>query len=197
MAGLGEMNLQVGADISGLTAGMAKADKAVSDFGSKAGASLNKAGSGVTDFSNKATAGFSKVNAAATKMGSTVTAGSNTAGQSLINLGRIAQDAPFGFIGIQNNINPLLESFQRLKVETGSTSAAFKSLAAGMVGGAGIGLAVSVVTGALTLLAQNGFFSSKKAANEAADAAGALASPPSAFGTAIFDEKAVPTEPDL
>src|SRR3954467_2548818 len=31
---------------------------------------------------------------------------SATAGQSLTNLSRIAQDAPYGFIGIANNINP-------------------------------------------------------------------------------------------
>jgi hypothetical protein len=57
------------------------------------------------------------------KLGGSV-AGINQASNALMNLGRIAQDAPFGFIGIQNNINPLLESFQRLKAETGSTSAA-------------------------------------------------------------------------
>ena len=40
-----------------------------------------------------------------------VTKGSNEATASLINLSRVAQDAPYGFIGIANNINPLLESF--------------------------------------------------------------------------------------
>jgi len=95
---------------------------------------------------------------------------SNTAGQSLTNLGRIAQDAPFGFIGIQNNINPLLESFQRLKVETGSTGSAFKALAGSLVGAGGIGLAVSVATGLLTVLAQSGFFKAKKGADETSQA---------------------------
>jgi hypothetical protein len=95
---------------------------------------------------------------------------SNTAGQSLTNLGRIAQDAPFGFIGIQNNINPLLESFQRLKVETGSTGGALKALAGSLVGAGGIGLAVSVATGLLTVLAQQGFFKTEKAADSAAEA---------------------------
>ena len=50
--------------------------------------------------------------------------GSNQATMALTNLGRVVQDAPYGFIGIANNINPLLESFQRLKVETGSTKQA-------------------------------------------------------------------------
>lgn len=79
----------------------------------------------------------------------------DVAGQSLTNLGRIAQDAPFGFIGIQNNINPLLESFQRLKAETGSTGAAFKALGSGLLGAGGLGFAVSIVTSLLTVFTMN------------------------------------------
>jgi hypothetical protein len=113
-------------------------------------------------------------NTAATQLGKVSTSlggvakASNTAGQSLTNLGRIAQDAPFGFIGIQNNINPLIESFGRLKAETGSTGGAFKALIGSLAGAGGIGLAVSVVTGALTVLAQKGFFKTAEAADEAA-----------------------------
>ena len=96
--------------------------------------------------------------------------GTNTAAFALTNLGRVAQDAPFGFIGIQNNLNPLLESFQRLRAESGSTSGALKALGSSLIGGAGIGLAISVVTGLLTVLAQNGFFKSTKAAEENTEA---------------------------
>lgn len=81
-----------------------------------------------------------------------VTAGANQAGLALTNLGRVAQDAPFGFIGIQNNINPLLESFQRLKLETGSTGGALKALGSSLIGAGGLGLAVSLVTSALTFM---------------------------------------------
>lgn len=105
------------------------------------------------------------------QMGGNLTKGANQATNALTNFGRIAQDAPFGIIGITNNINPLLESFQRLKVETGSTSAAFKALGAGLMGPAGIGIAVSLATSALTVLAMNGFFRSEKAADAAAEAA--------------------------
>jgi hypothetical protein len=97
-------------------------------------------------------------------------AGTNTAAFALTNLGRVAQDAPFGFIGIQNNLNPLLESFQRLRAESGSTGAALKALGGSLLGGAGIGLAISVVTGLLTVLTQNGFFKSTKAAEENTEA---------------------------
>jgi len=80
-----------------------------------------------------------------------VTKGSNQAANALTNLGRVAQDAPFGFIGIQNNLNPLLESFQRLKAESGSTGGALKALAGSLIGPAGLGLALSV--GSALLLA--------------------------------------------
>jgi hypothetical protein len=88
-------------------------------------------------------------------LGGSVANGAKSAGFALQNLGRVAQDAPFGFIGIQNNIQPLLESFQRLKVESGSTGGALKALASSLVGGGGLLLAVSLVTSALTVLAQN------------------------------------------
>lgn len=87
---------------------------------------------------------------------SNLNAGSAQAGQSLQNLSRIAQDAPFGFIGIANNINPLVESFGRLKAETGSTGGALKALVSGLSGPAGLGLAFGVVTAAISF-AQMGF----------------------------------------
>ena len=71
---------------------------------------------------------------------------SNQATNALTNLSRVAQDAPYGFIGIANNLNPLLESFQRLQKESGSTSSALKSMAQGLIGPAGIGLALGVVS---------------------------------------------------
>jgi len=70
----------------------------------------------------------------------------NDATNALSNLSRVAQDAPYGFIGIANNLNPLLESFQRLQTRSGSATEALKSMAAGLVGPAGIGLALGVVS---------------------------------------------------
>lgn len=74
---------------------------------------------------------------------------SNQATLALSNLGRVAQDAPFGFIGIANNLNPLLESFQRLKVSTGTTGGALKALGTSMLGPAGLGVALSIVSSLL------------------------------------------------
>lgn len=92
--------------------------------------------------------------------------GSEQADQALVNVGRVAQDLPFGFIGIQNNLNPLLESFQRLKASTGSTGTALKSLAGSLVGAGGLGLALSVVSAGI-LIYQNGIAGFNKKTEEA------------------------------
>jgi ElaB/YqjD/DUF883 family membrane-anchored ribosome-binding protein len=95
------------------------------------------------------------ISKAANGIGKTLPAGANQATNALTNLGRVVQDAPFGFIGIANNINPLIESFQQLKVETGSTKGALASLASGLIGAGGLGFAVSVVTSLLTVFSMN------------------------------------------
>jgi hypothetical protein len=71
---------------------------------------------------------------------------SDRATNALTNLSRVAQDAPYGFIGIANNLNPLLESFQRLQKESGSAGNALKAMAQGLMGPAGIGLALGAVS---------------------------------------------------
>jgi len=65
---------------------------------------------------------------------------------ALTNLSRVAQDAPYGFMGIANNINPLLESFQRLSKETGSAGGALKAMVGGLMGPAGLGFAVGALS---------------------------------------------------
>jgi hypothetical protein len=71
------------------------------------------------------------------------TKSSNEAMMATTNLGRVMQDLPFGFIGIANNLNPLLESFQRLSKESGGLKGAMKALAGSVMGAGGIGLALS------------------------------------------------------
>ena len=99
---------------------------------------------------------------------SNLNTGSSQAAQSLQNLSRIAQDAPYGFIGIANNINPLVESFGRLKAETGSTGGALKALVGGLSGVGGLGLAFGVVTAAISF-AQIGFSAWTRSSKEAKD----------------------------
>ncbi len=53
------------------------------------------------------------------------------------------------YIGIANNLNPLLESFQRLSKDAGGAGGALKQMAAGLMGPAGIGLALGAVSSIL------------------------------------------------
>lgn len=78
----------------------------------------------------------------------------NQAGFALTNLNRVVQDAPFGFIAIQNNLDPLLSSFQQLKVQTGSVGGALKALGSSLMGGAGIAVGLSLVTSLITTAIQ-------------------------------------------
>lgn len=85
-----------------------------------------------------------------------------SASSAVLDFSRIIQDSPYGFIGIANNIDAFSASLSRLKEgakETGTTvgSVLLKSLS----GGAGIGLAISAVTAAVTF-ATNGFGSWSK-----------------------------------
>jgi hypothetical protein len=95
------------------------------------------------------------------------------ANTSIVNLSRVVQDAPFGFIGIANNIDPLLQSFQQLKAQTGSVGGAFKALGSSLMGGAGLALAVSTVSSLLVVYGDR-LFGSSKAAKEAKSAADKL-----------------------
>ena len=107
---------------------------------------------------------------ATTQMGAAfrnVAPASNQATQALVNVSRVAQDAPYGFLGIANNLNPLLESFQRLKETTGSTGSALKQMAQGLMGPAGIGLALGVVSSLLVVFGDK-LFKTKSVAEVAA-----------------------------
>ena len=76
----------------------------------------------------------------------TLGSASNQANQALINSGRVLQDLNYGFVGIANNLNPLLESFQRLgdkATDTGTTIK--KELLSALAGPAGIGVALSLI----------------------------------------------------
>jgi len=95
---------------------------------------LNQASQSVTNFGNTVRANL-KPTADATN--------------ALSNLSRVAQDAPYGFMGIANNLNPLLESFQRLSKESGGAGSALKALVGGLTGPAGIGLALGAVSSAV------------------------------------------------
>jgi hypothetical protein len=108
--------------------------------------------------SNNAAKGLEAINKAAAQTSAELpklTKATGQGTQTLINFGRVVQDAPFGIIGIANNIDPLIQSFTSLKASTGSAGAAFKALAGSLIGPAGIALAISTVTSLLIVFAQN------------------------------------------
>lgn len=139
-----EIQIRIGGDPSGFN----KAARDAAQSTDRLRNSLKDAAGAMPGFNNAAAA-------AGATLTNKVAPGANQATNAMLNLGRIVQDAPFGFIGIANNINPLLESFQRLKAETGSTGGALKALGASLAGGAGLGLAVSLLTSGLTLFAMS------------------------------------------
>lgn len=71
---------------------------------------------------------------------------SNEANQVLINSGRVLQDLNYGFMGIANNLNPLQESFSRLGAKTKEGTSVFGELKDALMGPAGIGVALSLVS---------------------------------------------------
>ena len=79
-----------------------------------------------------------------------VASGSNKASNALTDVSRIAQDLPFGLIGIQNNIPTLVQSFGSLATQSGGVIAALKAMGSALIGPAGILLAFSVVTSVVT-----------------------------------------------
>src|SRR5687768_2926614 len=101
-----------------------------------------------------AVAGMDKLNKSINKTASELPKLNQATGQStqaLTNFSRVVQDAPFGIIGVANNIDPLIQSFIGLKRETGSAKAAFAALGSSLIGGGGLALAVSLVTSGLVL----------------------------------------------
>jgi hypothetical protein len=88
---------------------------------------------------------------AVTKKSTASIAQANT---SLTNLARVAQDAPFGFIAIANNLDPLVSSLQNLSRESGGTGKAILSLGSALIGPAGLALGFSVASSAITTLIQ-------------------------------------------
>jgi hypothetical protein len=82
------------------------------------------------------------------------------AGAAILDFSRIIQDAPFAannFGSIANNIDPAFLSVQRLReeaarlsAETGKNVTAFSLFRNALMGGAGIGLAISTVTSLIT-----------------------------------------------
>ena len=148
-----EIKVTIGADTSQLRAQLTLAENDLKAFQLEIKRSTN-----VTDIAklqNSITILTTKVATLKNTLATSGTGMDSLAGKSrgatsaLTDLSRIAQDAPYGFMAISNNLNPMLESFQRLKIETGSTGGALKAMGASLMGPAGIGIALAVVSAAI------------------------------------------------
>lgn len=78
--------------------------------------------------------------------------GSNT----LTQFSRIAQDAPFGIVGVGNNLTATAEAFSNLSRSAGGAGNALRAVGQSLIGGGGILLAISLVTTGLTYMSQKG-----------------------------------------
>ena len=79
------------------------------------------------------------------KLGSSAVSGTS----AMTAFSRTVQDAPFGILGVSNNITNLTEQFGNLKKRTGSSQAALKEMIADLKGFGGVTLAISLVTSLL------------------------------------------------
>jgi|LakMenEpi03Aug12_release.lakeMendotaPanAssembly.Ray.scaffolds.fasta_scaffold98682_5 hypothetical protein len=161
MAG-GKLTVQIGADITDFERKLKEVEFDIKEL-SKVKLDRLKLGLDTTEINRniksakdslstlKATA-ESTGNAFSKSLSPKVANGSN----ALMQFSRIAQDAPYGIIGIGNNITATAESFSYLKQQTGSTGGALKALASSLMGTGGILLGVSLLTTGLTLLSQSG-----------------------------------------
>lgn len=184
-----QLKIQVGAEVEGLISGFNKANSSVQSFASgikgntqnalnilnaqlqrlekiasQAGLSFQQFDR-VNSLIRKTEGEIKRLSVSADRLNPSlakVVPISDRATLALSNLGRVAQDAPFGFLGIANNLNPLLESFQRLQKDSGSTRVALSSMLSALTGPAGIGLGLSVVSSLLITFGDKLFGSKKK-----------------------------------
>ena len=158
MAGL---EIKIGADSSELQAEISAAEAKIKRLGAlkvervKLGLDVKELNSDINQ-AKQQLSGLKKSVATTGQSFNTMTPQVANGGNALMQFSRIAQDAPYGIIGIGNNITATVESFGHLKNSTGSTGGALKALAGSIVGSGGILLAVSLVTTAFTYMAQNG-----------------------------------------
>ena len=138
-----KFSIGIDADVSALQTSLKAAQNTLAQFES----ALKKATNiGEINYLNKnidnLKSTITRLNEQAGKLGKPM----GDASQSLINFSRIAQDAPYGIMGIANNLNPMVESFQRLAKTEGGTKKALQAMVAGLAGPAGVGVAIGVVS---------------------------------------------------
>jgi hypothetical protein len=160
-----DLSINIGANTQNLQAEIQKAQNLLGQFQS----ALKKATNvGEINYLNTAIGNLQQKIAGLNSQMGNMRKPTADATNALTNLSRVAQDAPYGFMGIANNLNPMLESFQRLQKESGSTGNALKALVGGLSGPAGIGVALGVASSLIVAFGKDisDFFSKLTSGNE-------------------------------
>lgn len=113
-------------------------------------------------------ASLSQVNKQTNQLGGSsgmgkLTKGAANGSSAMTAFSRTIQDAPFGIMGVSNNITNLTEQFGYLKARTGSAGGALKAMLKDLTGFGGITLAISVVTSLLLVFGDKLFKTKDKA----------------------------------
>lgn len=145
---MAELSVEISARIDKLQKELAKAkgefnslEKSAEKTNSKLGKSTSSSAKGIDKLGKSAISGSSAMTA----------------------FSRTVQDAPFGIMGVSNNITNLTEQFGYLKNKTGSAGGALKAMLRDLKGFGGISLAISVATSLLVIFGDKIFKTKDKA----------------------------------
>lgn len=161
MAG-GKLEVQIGADITDFEKKIKEVEFDIKELSKvkleklKVGLDTKEINAQIKDAKNELNSLRTTLKDTGTAVGGQFTKQVGNGSNALIQFSRIAQDAPYGIIGIGNNITASAEAFGYLKQQTGSTGGALKAMASSIMGTGGILLGVSLLTTGLTLLSQSG-----------------------------------------
>jgi hypothetical protein len=147
MAG-GKLEVQIGADITDFEKKIKEVEFDIKELSKvkldrlKLGLDTTEINAQIKDAKNNLNSLKTTVKDTGNAIGGQFTKQVGNGGNTLMQFSRIAQDAPYGIIGIGNNITATAESFSYLKAQTGSTGGALKALASSLMGTGGILLGV-------------------------------------------------------
>lgn len=170
MANLQNLNIGIGANLGALNSGLSKASKKITSFAEGVEGQLNSLSTdrlsrGLANIDKGAVPAAGKLSSA---LGSVQTSTRSTT-SAVINFNRVIQDAPFGIIGVANNIDPLVQSFNSLRAQTGSTTGALRTLLTSAFTGPGALITVFSLASTAALVFGDRLFGAGKKAGKASE----------------------------
>ena len=143
-----ELSVEISGDIQKLQGSLKKATKDLKTFDNK----TEKFSKGLSDSAKTATKGMGNLQKGTVRGTSAVVA-----------FNRTIQDAPFGIMGVSNNITNLTEQFGFLRAKTGSAGGALKAMLKDLKGFGGISFIISLATSLLLVFGDKLFKTKDKA----------------------------------